>query len=164
LATVVVQDCVVVEVCNAVRHHLLTGPNIEYWLPPIGMLHDQLQRWCCAPVDIEREAPPCADDPCHADVFTALGTGNALKAIGIDTAELDRSLRARAGRAWRQLGSVADLERWAALVKSPAPTAALDSAAASAPGATDTSRPAADARRGTGRAASGSQNRPGRNA
>jgi hypothetical protein len=108
LATVCVRDCGVVEVCNAVRHHLLTGPNVEYWLPPIEMLRSLLERLCCDASLIVRHERPCVQDPCRADIFGALGRGNALSGIGLDTDVIQRSVQHYAGQALRHM----DAGRW----------------------------------------------------
>lgn len=47
LATVCVDECDVVDICNAVRRHVLTGPALRYWLPPIGMVESFVEELCC---------------------------------------------------------------------------------------------------------------------
>ena len=51
LAVVAVDRCEVVEICNQVRRHALTGTALRYWLP-MEPLYCELEKACCGdPVD-----------------------------------------------------------------------------------------------------------------
>jgi hypothetical protein len=47
LACLEVRDCEVVEVCNASRTFLLSGPNVRYWVPYLGRMGEFLELACC---------------------------------------------------------------------------------------------------------------------
>jgi hypothetical protein len=55
LATISVRQCAVIEVCNAVRRHVLSPRTARYWLFPIEMAYQWLERICCCG-EIPREA------------------------------------------------------------------------------------------------------------
>jgi hypothetical protein len=47
LASLRVQNCEVVEVCNLARTFVLTGPALRYWVPLIGLLGKAIENLCC---------------------------------------------------------------------------------------------------------------------
>jgi hypothetical protein len=48
LACLDVEDCRVTEICNMARTFVLSPANLRYWLPPVGLLGNGLERLCCA--------------------------------------------------------------------------------------------------------------------
>jgi len=56
LACIEVKDCKVVEICNLKRKFVISGPALRYWLPPLNMVGDLLERLCCPdPICMEEE-------------------------------------------------------------------------------------------------------------
>jgi hypothetical protein len=47
LASLRVQKCEVVEVCNLARTFVLTGPALRYWVPLVGLLGKAVEHLCC---------------------------------------------------------------------------------------------------------------------
>ena len=60
LACLTVKDCEVIDICNLKRKFVISGPALRYWLPPLNMLGDVLEKLCCPdPIceEEEEEAP-----------------------------------------------------------------------------------------------------------
>ncbi|HFA59722.1 MAG TPA: hypothetical protein ENJ83_03425 [Rhodospirillales bacterium] len=47
LACLTVKDCEVTDICNMSRRFVLSPLAMRYWLPPIGMIGELLDRLCC---------------------------------------------------------------------------------------------------------------------
>jgi hypothetical protein len=52
LACLEVDDCQVVKVCNLERTFVLSPSAVRYWLPPLQLLGNLLERLCCDPLDV----------------------------------------------------------------------------------------------------------------
>jgi hypothetical protein len=50
LAEITLEDCEVVEVCDLVRRHAVTGTALRYWLP-LEWLYEQVEAACCEGAD-----------------------------------------------------------------------------------------------------------------
>jgi hypothetical protein len=49
----------VIEICNLKRKFVISGPALRYWLPPLNMLGDLLEKLCCPdPICEEEEEEP----------------------------------------------------------------------------------------------------------
>ena len=55
LACLTVKDCEVVEICNLKRKFVISGPALRYWLPPLNLLGDLLEKLCCPDPICEEE-------------------------------------------------------------------------------------------------------------
>lgn len=55
LACLTVKDCEVIEICNLKRKFVISGPALRYWLPPLNMLGDLLEKLCCPEPICEEE-------------------------------------------------------------------------------------------------------------
>lgn len=55
LACLTVKDCEVIEICNLKRKFVISGPALRYWLPPLNMLGDLLEKLCCPDPICEEE-------------------------------------------------------------------------------------------------------------
>ena len=51
LACFDVQDCKVVKICNLERTFVLSPAAVRYWLPPLQLLGNLIERLCCDPLD-----------------------------------------------------------------------------------------------------------------
>lgn len=53
------EACEVVEICNLKRKFVITPTALRYWVPPIGMLGELIERMCCAepPCDEQEDTP-----------------------------------------------------------------------------------------------------------
>lgn len=51
LACLEVEDCDVVRVCNMERTFVLSPAAVRYWLPPLQLLGNLIERLCCDPID-----------------------------------------------------------------------------------------------------------------
>jgi hypothetical protein len=111
LATLTVSDCEVTRICNSVRHHLLTTPNVEYWLPPIEMFRKLLHHLCCDLPTFAHRPPPC-EQPCSSDIFRELASGNALRGIGIETDEIGEQLHRLLGPVSSHIATFIADEGW----------------------------------------------------
>lgn len=50
------KTCEVVEICNLKRKFVLSGPALRYWLPPLNLLGEELEKLCCpSPICDEEE-------------------------------------------------------------------------------------------------------------
>ena len=61
LACIEVKDCQVVEICNLKRKLVISGPALRYWLPPLNMVGDLLEKLCCPDPICMEETDTAAD-------------------------------------------------------------------------------------------------------
>ena len=97
LACVEVQDCEVVDICNMSRSFVLTAPAMRYWLPPLRMFGELLEKLCCGDITLpenEKETQAMLPDRLIT-LSSGRSTRNSLRSAGNIAAKLASARGAR---------------------------------------------------------------------